>query len=592
MEAGKVLPDSHGMPAYLSGALKAGWFPYVAIAASVIVFNLIGIFGPHTLQHDDPANYTRVMQNAFPTWMLKHSFLSIYIEWIAWKIMAFSPFLARGLYVLCFMVPISLLFYHLLTVKFGLSRIMAASASIIPQILPAVWQIPAGVNMSYPLRGLLLFLITIVISFKYLDGTDTRKWAWFFASIAMYAMSLDSMQQSVFLFPQIIIIIAGYTRFNRRHVFLLTSFLMLFGIKLTQMVVVPRKTLSHIPLYEIGSRVVKYCNWSLPISTKDSIAFLIAVIVIIAAGMILNLKTGDANVNPGIEYRHIQKRFFILYTYSVFSVWMVSSIAVFILFSDEYTSRYVYLSAFGFWVLMALSLQAILDHLFKNRVFSIILFSFLIVCSGCFRMNSLNKFFSMQNQIQETIITTLNKQPLPPLSQVVVMGVPYFAGGWFRSSGYLQHALRRNDIEGLISYIHSSPYYNFDDHMDPEIRDWGPRYNCTGLDLERPAFLYTINNKCMKKLKNKTAKNKCNAIWQMEYALQWRGELSNASWNIYKFDMENGRSRVLVSGSGYDGYINNLKKLKRRGINQSDILWGGPPTDEERRRMGLPPGTD
>jgi hypothetical protein len=588
MDAERLSTVSGKFTADLTMVLKSFWFPYAGIATAVILFNLIGVFGPHVLQHDDPVLYFNGLTNVFPDWLFQYSLLSPYFEFAAWKIMAFSPYLARGLYVLVFMVPISFMFYYLLSEKFSLSRITAATASILPQILPSVWQIPSGVNMSYPLRGLFFILAVLLISYRYLDGTGRRSWGWLAAAVVIYIVAIQSMEQTVFIFPAVLVILAGYTRFNRKHLLLLAPLLIISVMRIARMVLIPRITMTKIPVKEIVSRIVRYVNWSIPSLNKNSVLLAIAAVGIAVAGLIVIMKTGDATGTPGTGYRHIKRKYFTLYAYGSFFTWMVSTIIVFIFLSNDYESRYIYISAFGFWVLLCMSLQALLSGLSKKKaIVPMIAFISIILCSGFMRLYALNDFFGLQNRIQKTIAGTVNNRQLPPFSQVVVVGVPHFAGGWLRSSGYLKLATRRNDIEGLVSIENASPYYNYDDHFDPMVRGWEGRFYVTGLDPKRPLFFYKMDSSCLrKKFKNKL-KKKCEVMHQMDYVLRWRGELKDAPWTILKFDRVRGKSVPVVSGKGFADYTGALKKLETQGISQSDILWGAPPTDGERKRLGL-----
>lgn len=591
MDAEKLSTVSEKIAIDFSAVLKSSWLPYAGIASAVILFNLIGVFGPHVLQHDDPVHFFNGLNNVFPDWLFRYSLLSPFFEFAAWKIMAVSPYLARGLYVLLFMVPISLMFYYLLSEKFALSRIAAATASILPQILPSVWQIPAGVNMSYPLRGLFLILAGLLISYRYLDEAGRRSRAWLAAAVAIYIVAIQSMEQTVFMFPAVLVILAGYTRFNRKHLLLLGPLLIISLMRIARMILMPRIPMTNIPAEKIVSRIVQYINWNIPSLNKNSVLTAVMVVVIAAAGLIVIMKTGAAAGTPAAGYRHIKRKYFALFAYGSFCIWMASSIFVFIFLSNDYESRYVYISSFGFWVLLCLSLQALLGGLCKKKaIVPVIVFVCIILCSGFMRLHALSTFFGNQNRIQRVIAGAVNSSQLPPFSQVIVVGVPHFPGGWLRSSGYLKLATRRYDLEGLVSGENASPYYNYDDHFNPAIRGWEGRFYVTGIDLGRPVFFYKIDNDCLKKKsikKKNKLKKKCDVMRQLEYVLRWRGERKDAPWSILKFDRVRGTSVPVVSGKGFADYTGALKRLEAQGVGQSDILWGAPPTDEERKRLGL-----
>ena len=108
-------------------------------------------------------NYARIIDENFPKVMFKHSALGIFAEWTMWEIMVFSPILARWLQILVFMFPVSFCFYYIWRHKFGFSQSSAFTAAVLPNIRPYQWQIPAGINMSYTLRGLTIAVLSLII---------------------------------------------------------------------------------------------------------------------------------------------------------------------------------------------------------------------------------------------------------------------------------------------------------------------------------------------------------------------------------------------------------------------------------------------
>ena len=43
----------------------------------------------------------------------------------------------------------------------------------------------------------------------------------------------------------------------------------------------------------------------------------------------------------------------------------------------------------------------------------------------------------------------------------------------------------------------------------------------------------------------------------------------------------------MESGKGMAEYMVKIEELKKKGISQREILWGGPPTDIEKGRLGI-----
>ena len=113
---------------------KSKYLPSAIIALVVIIFNLIAILGLDVLLHDDPKHFTDAIEGNIYYGFMKHFVLWPFMEFIAWKFMAFSSHFARGLYVVLLMVPLSWCFYYLFHHKFGLPRLFAITAAIIPNI--------------------------------------------------------------------------------------------------------------------------------------------------------------------------------------------------------------------------------------------------------------------------------------------------------------------------------------------------------------------------------------------------------------------------------------------------------------------------
>jgi hypothetical protein len=546
---------------------------YVIIFLVVIVFNLIAVFGLNILLHDDPAWYEAVLENKFPTNWMKHNLLIPFTEWIAWNVMVYSADLARALYVLIFMVPISWSFYYLLRFKFGLSRSASLTASVLPNILPWQWQIPAGINMSYVLWVLFFFLFSMILGLNYLEKNGPRNWMRFFGAVALFMGATQIAEQAIFLFPPMIFALWGFKKLKKKSIRLISSLTFVAALRGVQMVVFPRKSVFRIPFEEISERFALYFKWSLPSPNIDPIYLMIVFLIIVTSGFFLYLFSSGANLKPSSNFSHFTKKQFLLFFFSIFICWSVCTVIFTILMSDPYTPRYTYISSFGVNVIFIFSIYALLSRKRYSK-FKLHYWAFLIIIvfSGTSRYARLKADYSKRNETRSILVKDLETLQLPLNSQLVITGVEGIHAGWRRASGYLKHILKRDDINGLIGPILSSPYYNFDDHFDPKQRGWGLRWNMTGLSIHRPLFLFTLE-------KGKTK------LKQLEYALQWKGNEMNAAWVIFKGDRFTGKVSPFLSGSGMGEYLSVIKELEIKGIAQSDILWGGPPSPIEQERL-------
>jgi hypothetical protein len=548
-------------------------FIYAGIALTVVLFNLIAVYGPQILLHDDPAGYADVLERKIPWYLMKHTLISPFTEWAAWNVMAYSAALARGLYVLFLMVPISWCFFYILHSKFGLSRLTSLTAAILPNILPWQWQIPAGINMSYPLWGLLFFLLSVILSLHYLEKDGSRNWAGWLGAVTCYAMAAQIMEQALFLFPPLAFTIWGFKGLNRKTRSLIFSLMLVATARFIQTLVLPRQAVSSIPLAEIMERLGLYFKWSLPSPDIKPLYLAIGGSAVIIMGFVLWLLRSDIDLNVGRLGSHLTRRQAVLLTFGVFLCWSISTIFVFIFMSEFFVQRYTYLSAFGLNALFVVSIHGILtQRYFRKLKLHLWIFLVIIVFSGVFRYANLNSIYAERNRTKSILVRDLSALQMPRNSQVAVTGVSGVPGGWRRSSGYLKHILEREDIDGLIGPFYSSAYYNYDDHFDPRLKGWDQKSNMRGLSLNRPLFLFTLDDK--------------NAeLKQLEYALQWKGEKLDAPWTIFQIDKITGKAKPFRSGTGMPEYLSAVTELEKKAILQSSILWGGPPTPEEQERL-------
>jgi hypothetical protein len=564
---------------------KQGYIIYIGIAFTVIFFNLIAIFGLESLMHDDPAWYKMVLSGAFPRGMLKYNLISPFTEWIGWNIMAYSPKLARGLYVLLLMVPISCCFYYLCRSRFGFSRMTAFAAAVLPVILPQQWEVPAGINMSYVLWGMLFSLLSFLLGIHYLGKNTPNNWARLTGAFISYLVATQIMEQALFLYPPFVLAFWGYNKFDKKNLRIIIAFSLVSAAKLVQILLYTRKAMQWTPLGEIIDRVGLYFQWALPVPEIPPVFAAIIFLAIILGGGILYSKhaveetTGETK-SPTL-FSHFPLKSRGLFFYGFFIGWSIITVSPAIVLSFFYTIRYAYISLFGAIAIFFFSLHTIILKLFpgreKGKRVYIPFFLILVIISGAARYFYLRDIFDLENTNQAVIKRSLDKIKLPLHAQVVIVGIEGvgykgFDGGWERSSGYLQFALKRKDLKGLISPCHSSAFYNFDNHFDPGIRGWRPRYYMTGLSPDQPVFLFRLDKKT-------------GELNQYEYALQWEGTTSKARWTILRFDKITGKAFPLTFGRGIKEYLLEIEKLGKMGIRQSDILWGGPPTKSEQIRL-------
>ncbi|MFC2085511.1 hypothetical protein ACFLS9_10665, partial [Bacteroidota bacterium] len=165
----------------------------------------------------------------------------------------------------------------------------------------------------------------------------------------------------------------------------------------------------------------------------------------------------------------------------------------------------------------------------------------------------------------------LKSENFAPNSQIIIDRNYLKTHGFFHwSTGCIRNLLNRDDIFGIIG--NEKNFYN---PMNGNTgRRWG--YYMSGIDLEYPTHLYNV-----KKISDRITLSK------YQYALQWFQDTKNSKWIIHKVDTITGYSYEYLKGEGWEEYDQTLKNLKNSNINQTDILFGGPPMKSDSLRLGL-----
>jgi hypothetical protein len=547
---------------------------YILIAVPVILFNLVVVFGLNVLLQDDAGRYYRIVNGLFPFKFWKEGlFLCSLTEWISWTLMVISPQLIRVIYVVFLMVPLSCVIYNLFR-KLGFPTETAYVAAILPNILPAQNLVPAFINGSYILLGLLVIMGCFFKSFAYLEIEDRKNRRMLFYAVLCFLISTQLMDQAVFLFPVLLLAVLGYRKLTRKHFSLALSLTLAVSYKLIWVLLAPRGTAKITPLQGsiMLSRLKNYFFAMLPFPDllepyRDIV--LIIIIVVMITGLILSLRDPDNTFIRPLSFSHLTYRQFVFYIYGFLLVWTIGNIFAFITMSRFETVRYGYIAAYGLNALLLVSLYSILKRIFKAKSLLInTTFIIIIFISGLSRTIELKSYYDRLNKNQFQIQKKLSSLNLPMNSQIVIYlknGENYW-GFWNTSSGHLKYILKRKDIDGLIGSKTKVPYFDFHDPFNPNCRGFGTDDLMNGLSLNRPLFLFVENK---------------SGFRQYGYALQWQGKTPEAPWTIHKVSQFTGTILPFASGIGLEDYVLKIKELGRSGIRQSDILWGGPTKEDQ-----------
>jgi hypothetical protein len=575
---------------------------FFLVAGLLVIFNLV-VFDLETLLLDDQVNYITGLNQNWP-WdvplykpfnlnsLFRHSFAELTV---------ISPKISRVVMLLFVILPTSLCFYYLYRKLFKLPEMVAITASVLPTILPGQWQIPAFItNVPY---GLLFAIVSFIYGLHYLRSCKKNK-ELFFLGISVFCFLITNhlMDDAIFLIAPFTLGILGYTKFNRKHFLLISSFLAITLAKLSWTLLNPRPANQAASLSgeKILSRFFSFFEFTSPIdfffngvgieSQTLSVSTIIGVVIV---GFIVGLAKTDIRVcENNFELNHLPVRWQNIYLYTKFCAWSVFCSLPFIFLSPFFSSRYFYIASFGLNLLFIMSLYIILVAITKNNKLIISLsLLIVVVASGGNRHVELQKIFNIYNKSHNLLSKNLKKFIFPKNAQIVILGrtAQGTGGFWKWSSGYLKYTTGRDDITGILPYEYD--YYN---PFNSEERSH--KYKMKGLDITKPIFIFRIDRK----------KGKLD---QEEYALKWdtttvigadfrlisvdeytqkKDDNSRAAnWIIYKFDKTKGSAEKFREGKGIIDYFEVQNELQEQGIRKEDIVWGGIPSEDSKKRLEI-----
>jgi hypothetical protein len=537
------------------------------ILLTVIAFNLVAVFGVAPLLHDDPAHYYLISLGQGEHSVTRPNPLAPLLGWPLYKLMHFSPPLARLATVLLFMIPVSWLLYLLYRQRFAMCPMAAFAAAVVPNILPHQWQIPAGINMSYPLWELLPLLAALHAGLDYVAPLRRSHPGALPASILCFTAAALIIEQTVFLVPPLIYLFWRLGR-NQKKKFVLTG--AIGALTLLRMLHISLTFRSHVLMetHEIlsGNAVVRSLSrfwqtlqWSLPIEQFSPLTIGLLLFALLASGVLLmRRKAGHILAETHVESAAnccapADATFF-------FVLWLVCSGAFLPLCATYFSPRYVFIPAFAVSGLLAQAVDSISKRLRSHgRMLVMIGLVVAVGTVGIQRTISLNKIFRPLNDRFKVLQNALASYQFPVGAQIVVVGTG-IGGGKYRSSGYLQHLLRRSDVTGLISKQASPGGSSLFDRFATHRKFNTGKYSLAGLTLRLPLFLFYCDGP---------------RLVQLCLFLHWQGNGPAASWTIWYVDPASGRLAPFARGYGLSEYVECLTHLGQQGIPPSAILWGG-----------------
>ena len=523
-----------------------GIFAFLTILIIVGTSNYSSVFGLDILLGDDNARYLSFV-NGTRDFSLARGFfeLAAYFKLLGiYLFSAVSVESARAFFLLFYMIPVSYLFYYYNRNYLKLSLWISLGSAVIINILPEQYLIPAFLDGSYPVPGMITFLVTLILIHSYLNERDVNYYKLAFSIIAWFIANDMNAELSVFLFPVIaVLIITDQSSLKRKlSIFipvLSISFIRVYSYFNSRNAI---NTPVEHSLDEIKHRIIQSIDWWLPYKASQLEAQVIyfTLFAIVILGILFLLKKDEA--------RDKNLRALALYT-----TWFLSTGFPFWFLSKSFTVRYFYVSHIALTAIFFILTYQIIKHFIpRNKITIYIMLFFVLSFYGYQRNNYIQQKFDTKNKKNDFIISIIENENLGPNSQIALVNIDNGTGGkYIWSSGYFSYVLNDPNIRGIMGRE-----YNF---YNPFLED-----NC----------LYVVDMSCLSSEKELIAFKvdmKTKHHKQMHYFLKWEttGDMKS-DWIIYDNFKENNLN-VFQAGSNLESYKNTLKEY---GINSSSVLWG------------------
>ena len=551
-------------------------FKAILIAAPVIFFNLVNVFGPHYLLVDDPARYraalTRIVD--WHTWNESYKISTLTEGFASWMIVNYSPYVVRLLYLLFYLTGISFCFYWISRRIFNLSPSCSYLAAVLPAIFPLQYQVIAGINLSYTLPGQLLALAALICGFSYLAR---ERHSWFLAVLAgsLFVFSTRMMEQAIFLSAAIGFIYLVTSSHIARKLVLLTPVAAASALVLYKMIVDPRgaATPKDIPADEILRRTAMFLEYLSPVRAKYSI---VLVLLLLVAGLVAcsfwPAIRNRFSATPHFSWLPLKIRCWILPVFA--GCWTLFPALPFIAFSSYMTPRTSHLAGYGPCLVLAPGLVFMGSAIFfflsvpvKKRLVTALLF-LAVACAGFEHTSYSIHKHRLANYHWDILASTISRHAFPVDSQVVVTDA--YMGSYSSyhiCTGYLCRLLgNRLDVGGLVG-----PEYFY---YDPFCQDnlWTTRM--TG--LRETGHLQLFRLVTSKEIRPEGFLQPYHYFLRVITSETLPGENGGKEeWYLYEFDSQ-GNAEIRNKGQGLGQYKQLLVSLESEGIDPGQICWGNP----------------
>jgi hypothetical protein len=535
--------------------LNKNIFALFIISIILFAFNFEAIFGLKTLVLDDFARYYDAING------------NITFSFRAWRkplnmqLMLIDIYVARLIYLLCFLIPLSYFVFYLNRYHFKFTFTAALLGAVMISIMPYQTQIPAFLDGNYPLIGLTFLLVTVILALKFLKLNDYRylllaTFLWFLSNYHFAIAELN-----LFFFPAIVLLITlnNYGT-SRQKLFLTILFTVVISFKYYSFLEIlfsastrAAGTPVELTIFEMIKRLGNITSWSSVIPRKlFSYDYLHAATtaIIYSLLVVLGLYVYIKNQQRSFSKEHLTALLF----YASFTL---LTILPFVAVSPFISPRHLFVANIGIVVILSFFIDVILRDIFRNskKVTATvsILFFLLIILTGLHRHLLLKQMNHSRNKNFDVVCNLVKDlENVKPHSQFLLTGHQAGTGEHFLwSSGLFSYCLKKPDIVGVLG-----KEYSFYDPFILKHRAYF--FKMGGINVNDPVYIFRKQH---------------DGFQRPDYVLRWMDkDNAHSLWMLYVLDYKTNTLLELYAGSGIKEYTLTLKD---EGLDPDEILWGG-----------------
>ena len=521
-------------------------FSFLIIFLVVTISNLHSVFGLDMLLQDDNYRYYLIVNDSFtiPDSRSMSDFLWLHVKFLAGIYSTYSVEHARLYVLLIYMVPLSCLFYFFNRRFLHISKWVSLLSAATINIIPSLYQVPAFLDGSYTVTGMLAFIIALIFTSLYLDSSR-RNPLLLTMSIIGWFLSCDLMNEmGILLFPALLYFIYSSDAGFKRKTYLYLSTFIIASYRLYmyfQLDGVPSNKPTDLSIQTITDRIIKSIEWWLPVSTRTSVAVVLGLLVAAMLFYAYIKSLNDIDKKPNIARAYI-----------FYGIWFLSCSFPFWFLSRFFSPRHMYISYIALTTMTFIAIYQLFIVKTRYRQ-QLAVISLLAIFSlyGSQRYFLNKEKFIQWNKTNSDIFTLLNRETIHDDTQFALVNINNGTGGlYYWSSGYLQYLLKKPGIRGVMGNE-----FNF---YDP-------------FNLKHCGFKFTMS--CLNASKELIAFKKDARLQtvRMNYFLQWKEKgKRDSDWSLYKTD-NNNRMNIVSTGTGINNYRNILSELN---LSPEQVLWG------------------